>query len=144
MLSSFLIFILGSYALGRLRSRQLPPSSGPYVHLPDLVQNSREGIIILDEHGRILDANTKACTMLNRPINALVNVPLRDFLDSRDRVKLQVCINDSSKASDHPGRADISLPTKSDENNRVSLQVDPIAWEGCQQAFAIRLLDITA
>ncbi|MFP4284461.1 MAG: ATP-binding protein, partial [Desulfovermiculus sp.] len=29
------------------------------------------------------------------------------------------------------------------ENNRVSLQVDPIAWEGCQQAFAIRLLDIT-
>lgn len=143
LLSSLLVVVLGSYALGRLRSRQLRPGTGPDAHLPELVQNSREGVIILDEQGRILDANTKACILLNRPINALVNVPLREFLDSRDRIKLQACIKGSRNASEQPDRADISLSTKADENNRVSLQVEPIAWEGCKQAAAVRLLDIT-
>lgn len=143
LLSSFLVFILGAYALGRMHSRQLAPATGTNTRLPELVQNSREGIIILDELGRILDANIKACTLLNKPMNALVNAPLREFLSSRDQVKLLACTHGSSAGPEQPSRADISLSTKPDEDNRVSLQVDRIAWEGCEQAFAIRLLDIT-
>ena len=66
-----------------------------------LIQNSRDGIVIIDSSGKVFEANRKYCEMLGYTPEEIKNLYVWDWDHAIDRRRLQEMIDTVDDTGDH-------------------------------------------
>ena len=108
-----------------------------------IVENSHDGILIVDESYRFTYVNEELCQILGRSAKDIIGQDFRKFLDDESRKLVADYYIDRQKGEDVPRRYEFNVIRKNGEKRRVEISSTVIKDSANNLKTIAQLLDIT-
>ena len=108
-----------------------------------IVENSHDGIVILDDQYRILFANQRLCEIINCSCEKMIGADFRDFLTGESRSLVAERYKKRQRGEEVPSQYEIEIITKSGERRWFELRPSVVRDSGEGVRTIALIMDVT-